>query len=260
MIVVAALYRFTRISNVEETRSSLERLLQAGGVKGTVIIAEEGLNGTVAGERASIDVLRSFLQADQRFAGMEYKESFADVRPFKRLKVKVKNEIVTMGWDPIDPGAAAGTHVDAHTWNELLNDPKVTVIDVRNDFEVAMGSFKNAINPNTKKFSDFSHFVQRHLSPTNNKIIAMSCTGGIRCEKASSFLKAQGFPEVYQLKGGILQYLQDTPKDQSLWYGDCFVFDDRVALNHDLTPAHRTHRHGEPALLRGLYPSSWRAA
>ncbi len=233
MIVVAAIYKFTNIIDKLHLKSSVDRILKNSSIKGTVIIADEGLNATIAGTRTAINEFKTFLLGDIRFLGMEYKESLADHCPFKRLKVKIKNEIVTMGCAYTNP---CGVHVDAHVWNELLNNPNVTVIDVRNAFEVAMGTFKNALNPNTKAFSDFPEFVRQHLFPSQDKIIAMSCTGGIRCEKASSFLLANGFLEVYQLKGGILQYLHDVPQDKSLWQGNCFVFDDRVALNHQLAP------------------------
>jgi|SRR5579871_1590248 len=237
MNVIAALYKFVRIADTAALKDALTFLLKGENIKGTIIVAQEGINGTVAGTRLAIDQLKSYLAKDERFLGMEYKESFAPICPFKRLKVKIKQEIVTLGCEGIDPVDDAGVLVDAQQWNALLSDPEVTIIDVRNDFEVALGSFENAVNPNTKNFGEFPRFVDKHLSPSTNKKIAMACTGGIRCEKASSYLKQVGFQTVYQLKGGILQYLRDTPKEESKWRGQCFVFDERIALNHDLAPA-----------------------
>lgn len=235
MIVVAALYKFVALPDRVELRERLLALMHAHDIRGTILLAHEGINGTVAGSRHAIDQLKTFLVSDNRFNGIEYKESFTDEMPFKRIKVSIKKEIVTLKAD-VDPTKVVGTYVDAKQWNELLNDPEVTVIDVRNDFEVKMGTFKNAINPETNAFSDFPAFVKNKLSPSTNKKIAMSCTGGIRCEKASSLMKSMGFDEVYHLKGGVLQYLEDTPQEESLWHGECFVFDHRIALDHDLKP------------------------
>jgi UPF0176 protein len=196
-------------------------------IKGTVIVAYEGINGTVAGAKHSIDEFKRFLDESDNFFGAEYKESVSAIAPFKKLKVKIKPEIVTMGLPHIDVGKNSGTYVNSWEWNELISDPDVLVLDVRNDFEVHMGSFDNAINPNTKTFRDFSTFVDNNLSPTKHQKIAMSCTGGIRCEKASAFMKERGFLHVFHLKGGVLQYLKDMPEAGSLWRGDCFVFDAR---------------------------------
>ncbi len=237
MIVVAALYKFVRITDTRLVREQLFDLMHAQGIKGTIILAEEGINGTVAGTREAIDTLKNYFARDERFSdGIEYKESFTVARPFKRLKVSVKKEIVTLKVAGVDPTTQAGTYVDAQEWNRLLNDPAVTVIDVRNDFEVGMGTFKNALNPKTHAFSDFPEFVRANLSPDRHKKIAMSCTGGIRCEKASALMKTMGFEEVFHLKGGVLKYLEDTPAEESLWQGECFVFDERIALDHDLKP------------------------
>lgn len=234
MIVVAAFYKFSHLDDCPNLRTKLVQLMDGNSIKGTIIVAEEGINATVAGDRAAVDNLKKFLEADGRFVGLEYKESFADANPFKLRKVLIKREIVTMKQPDADPRKSVGTYVDSSRWNELLADPDVMVIDVRNDFEVAMGSFENAKNPKTKFFSDFPAYVKNNLSPAIHKKIAMSCTGGIRCEKASAYMKQQGFSEVYHLKGGVLQYLKDMPKDQSKWIGSCFVFDERIAVDHDL--------------------------
>lgn len=236
MIVVAALYRFARLLDCDVIKERLLELLSHHQVKGTIILAQEGINGTIAGSRAAIDAVKEFLSADERLAAAEYKESFAANNPFKRLKVKIKPEIVTMGVGAIDVAAHSGTYVNPQTWNQLISDPEVVVLDVRNDFEVRMGSFKNAQNPHTETFRDFPLYVKNNLSPNTHKKIAMSCTGGIRCEKASAYMKMQGFSEVYHLKGGVLQYIKDTPQHESLWQGDCFVFDERIAVDNELKP------------------------
>jgi UPF0176 protein len=236
MFVVAAFYRFAELDDAESIRLVLLELLSSHDVKGTVILAHEGINGTVAGSVDAMRAFKNFLLADERLAMAEYKESHAEINPFKRLKVKIKPEIVTMGLSGIDIANQSGTYVTPEEWNQLICDPEVTVLDVRNDFEVRMGTFKNAINPKTDTFRDFPKFVENNLSPTTHKKIAMSCTGGIRCEKASAYMKQHGFLEVFHLKGGVLQYINDTPKDKSLWQGDCFVFDDRIAVDHALSP------------------------
>lgn len=234
MFVIAAFYRFSTIKDCQELKGKLMELFLRTDIKGTAIVAHEGINGTIAGHRNAIDSFKNFLRDDGRFLGVEYKESFAPYNPFKRLKVKIKPEIVTMGVPTIDAGTMAGTYVDPVQWNELISDPNVVVLDVRNDFEVEMGTFKHAINPKTKTFREFPAFVADNLSPKTHQKIAMTCTGGIRCEKASAYLKQQGFKEVYHLKGGILQYIEDMPKEQSLWHGDCFVFDERIAVDNHL--------------------------
>lgn len=233
MINVAALYKFTSLVDVNDLRKKLMDLFQACGIKGTIILAHEGINGTVAGTRDAIDQLKHFLHTDGRFDGMEYKEAETGAMPFKRIKIHVKKEIVTLGRPDINPVDRVGTYVNVDEWNDLLRDPNVTVLDVRNDFEVKLGSFQGAINPQTKTFGEFTDFVKNNLTPAAHKKIAMSCTGGIRCEKASALLKHMGFDEVFHLKGGVLRYLEDVPKDKSLWQGQCFVFDDRVTVDHD---------------------------
>jgi len=238
---VAALYQFAALPDCEELRQPLHDLCAGLGIFGTLLLAHEGINGTVAGEEAAIDALIEELRHGERFGGrleaMELKFSTAAEMPFRRLKVKVRPEIVTLGVPAIDPERQRGTYVEPEDWNALIADPDVLVIDTRNRFEVEMGSFEGALDPETRKFSQFPDFVRRSLDPARHKRIAMFCTGGIRCEKASAYLRAEGFPEVYHLKGGILRYLETVPEAESRWRGECFVFDERVALGHGLAEA-----------------------
>ncbi|MEI8295880.1 MAG: rhodanese-related sulfurtransferase [Alphaproteobacteria bacterium] len=234
MIVVAALYKFVRLEDFKSLRELLAKVCNANGVKGTLLLAIEGINGTIAGSRDGIDSVLRHLKQDPRFADLEHKESFAQANPFYRMKVRLKKEIVTLGVPSVDPSQVVGTYVDPAQWNELLQDPEVCVIDTRNDYEVKIGTFVGAQNPDTQSFSEFPAFVAKSLDPKKHKKVAMFCTGGIRCEKASSFMLQQGFQEVYHLKGGILKYLEATPKEESLWQGDCFVFDQRVSVKHGL--------------------------
>lgn len=233
-VVIAALYKFVALPDAPAVRDALEQLCQTHDLKGTLLIAHEGINGTVAGSAEGIAQLRAFLAADARFDGVEYKESHHSTHPFLRLKVRLKREIVTMGVADTDPASRNGTYVDAQTWNELLDDPDTLVIDTRNDYEVAIGRFDNAISPETQYFREFPEYVERELDPQRQRKIAMYCTGGIRCEKASHFLLKQGFSEVYHLKGGILQYLEDVDPQDNRWHGECFVFDERVAVDKNL--------------------------
>ncbi|MDP4537449.1 rhodanese-related sulfurtransferase [Alkalimonas collagenimarina] len=234
MFVVAALYKFVRLPDYQQLRDKLYQLLVEHKVKGTLLLAEEGINGTICGQRAGIDAVKAWLAAEGRFDQLSYKESFADEPAFYRTKVKLKSEIVTMGVPDVDPAHIVGTYVKGEQWNQLINDPDTLVIDTRNDYEVAIGSFKNAINPNTTSFREFPEWAANHLDRTQHKKVAMFCTGGIRCEKSTAFLKEQGFDEVYHLDGGILKYLEEVPEEQSLWQGECFVFDQRVAVKHGL--------------------------
>ena len=206
------------------------------GVKGTLLLAREGLNGTIAGTRQGIDMILSWLKKQPGLENLEYKESLSDEPPFRRSKVKLKKEIVTMGVDGIDPRYSVGTYVDPQDWNSLLDDPDVVLVDTRNDYEVSVGTFEGAINPNTLSFREFPDYVQKNLDVKKHKKVAMFCTGGIRCEKSTAYLKQQGFSEVFHLKGGILKYLEHVPKQESKWQGECFVFDDRVTVDHDLNP------------------------
>ncbi|MEH2128720.1 oxygen-dependent tRNA uridine(34) hydroxylase TrhO [Nostoc sp.] len=232
--VVAALYKFVRLPDFAEKRDSLLSYCQAQGVKGTILLALEGINGTIAGSPQAIDSVLWFLRSDPRLADLESKESYTETPPFERMKVRLKQEIVTLGLPEIDPNEQVGIYVNPQEWNDLISNPEVTVIDTRNDYEVNIGTFQGAENPQTESFREFPDYVRHHLDPTKHKKVALFCTGGIRCEKASSFMLAQGFAEVYHLKGGILKYLQEVPAQESLWEGECFVFDERVAVSHGL--------------------------
>jgi UPF0176 protein len=242
--VVLALYKFTPLSDHEAVGDELRAVCLQSGVVGTLILAAEGINGTIAGARAGIDRVLAWLGADGRFDGMEAKESTATEVPFHRLKVLLKPEIVTMGVLQAEPHRTAGIHVDTRQWNEIVADPDVVLIDCRNGFEVAMGTFPRAIDPESRRFSDFPEFAAARLDPSRDRRVAMFCTGGIRCEKASSFLLGQGFETVYQLRGGVLRYLEEVPEAESLWQGECFVFDRRVSLRHGLREGTYRECHG----------------
>ncbi|GFO71086.1 UPF0176 protein [Bathymodiolus japonicus methanotrophic gill symbiont] len=233
-IVVSALYKFATLDDFKELRKPLLQLMQAHQVKGTLLLAKEGINGTIAGDREGIDAVMAWLRADARLRDIESKESYEQEMPFYRTKVKLKKEIVTMGVACIDPKKIVGTYVKPQDWNALISDPEVLLIDTRNDYEVQIGGFKNAINPATDAFREFPEYVRQHLDPQKHKKVAMYCTGGIRCEKSTAYLKEQGFDNVYHLQGGVLKYLEEIPIEQSLWQGECFVFDNRVAVNHAL--------------------------
>lgn len=231
---VAALYHFTRLSDYEALRPPLQDMCELLGIKGTVLLAREGINGTLAGSSKAIDELMSYLKADPRLAGLDYKLSSASECPFYRMKVRLKKEIVTLGVDGIDPTETVGKYVNPQDWNALISDPDVVLIDTRNDYEVEIGTFKGAINPQTETFRDFPAWVEANKDQLKKPKVAMFCTGGIRCEKASAFMLKNGYDDVYHLKGGILKYLETQPKDESLWDGACFVFDQRVAVEHGL--------------------------
>lgn len=235
MVVVAALFKFTHLPDCTLWRERFDSLFARNKTLGTLIFAKEGVNGTVAGTREAIDELKALFMSDERFQGMEYKESFAAKNPFRRAKVKIKKEIVTMGIPLVDPIRTAPNHVTFREWNDLKKRDDVIFIDVRNDYEIEIGTFDKAVNPKTKTFREFPDFIQE-LLPHKDKKIAIACTGGIRCEKAGSYLKQAGFSDVDSLKGGILQYLHDCPKEESMWQGECFVFDERVSVDHDLKP------------------------
>ncbi len=232
--VVCALYHFVRLNDFETLRQPLLDLMLQHNVKGTLLLAKEGINGTIAGTRSGIDAVLTHLKADPRLAPLVHKESFDDTLPFYRSKVKLKKEIVTMGVEDIDPNHIVGSYVKPQDWNALISDPEVTLIDTRNEYEVQIGTFKNAINPHTTSFREFPAYAKQNLNPNVHKKVAMFCTGGIRCEKSTAFLKQQGFDEVYHLEGGILKYLEQVPENESLWEGECFVFDNRVTVNHQL--------------------------
>jgi len=232
--IVCALYKFVTLENYKEMRQPLLDAMLENHIKGTLLLADEGINGTISGPREGIDNLLAYLNSDVRINPVSYKESLHEEAPFYRTKVKLKKEIVTLGVSGIDPLKTVGTYVKPLDWNALIADPDVTVIDTRNDYEIEIGTFTHAIDPKTQTFREFPEYVKTNLDASKNKKVAMFCTGGIRCEKSTAYLKEQGFDEVYHLEGGILQYLEDVPKEDSLWEGDCFVFDNRVAVNHDL--------------------------
>ncbi|MDP2609626.1 rhodanese-related sulfurtransferase [Oceanobacter sp. 2_MG-2023] len=233
-IVVCAMYKFVTLDDFEALRQPLLDTMLALDVKGTLLLAHEGINGTVAGSRAGIDGLLAYLRQDSRLANIGYKESYDDEQPFYRTKVKLKKEIVTMGIEGIDPKRVVGTYVQPKDWNALISDPEVLLVDTRNDYEVGIGTFKGAQDPNTKTFREFPQYVKENLNLEKHKKVAMFCTGGIRCEKSTAYLKEQGFDEVYHLEGGILKYLEEVPEAETLWQGECFVFDNRVTVNHKL--------------------------
>ena len=234
MFTVCALYQFVRLDDFEAFRTPLRELMVELEVKGTILLALEGLNGTISGSKASIDGVIQFLQDDGRFDNLEIKFSHSETTPFKRLKVKLKKEIVTLGVEHIDPLSSVGTYIAPQDWNALISDPDVVLIDTRNNYEYEIGSFKGAINPNTETFREFPTYTKDNLEKYRGKKVAMFCTGGIRCEKSTAYLKSQGFDTVYHLQGGILKYLEEMDEEQSLWEGECFVFDDRVAVKHNL--------------------------
>jgi UPF0176 protein len=233
-LVVATFYKFVKLPDYAELRSPLLELCLAQGIRGTLLLASEGINGTIAGSRQGIDAVLTRLRADDRFADLEHKESMAIEMPFDRLKVRLKREIVTLGVPKVDPTEQVGTYVEPQDWNNLITDPEVTLVDTRNQYEVNIGTFQGAKNPATATFRQFPQYVERQLDPAQHKKVALFCTGGIRCEKATAYLLAQGFEEVYHLKGGILKYLEEVPAENSLWQGECFVFDQRVAVQQGL--------------------------
>ncbi len=239
-IIVAALYQFTPLPDFKALQPQFKAFCDELGIMGILLLAEEGINGTVAGSREAIDKLKQFLLT--RFDNLEYKESWSDEMPFRRMKVRLKKEIVTFG-TPVNPSETVGTYVDPKDWNDLISDPDVLLIDTRNDYEVEIGTFRGAHNPKTTSFTQFPEYVKT-LDKSKIRKVAMCCTGGIRCEKASSYMLSQGFEEVYHLKGGILKYLESVPKEKSLWEGECFVFDNRVAVGHGLNLGHYDLCHG----------------
>jgi UPF0176 protein len=232
--LTAALYKFVSLPDYQALQAPILETCIAHNIKGTLLLALEGINGTIAGKTEDIHAVLDYLRRDARFSDLEHKESYADSHPFYRMKVKLKKEIVTMGVSGVDPNEIVGTYVKPEDWNAIISDPDVILLDTRNDYETHIGTFKGAIDPKTSTFREFPKFVAQNLDKTKNKKVAMFCTGGIRCEKASSFMKQQGFEEVYHLQGGILKYLETVPKEESLWEGECFVFDQRVGVKHGL--------------------------
>ncbi|MBE9241149.1 rhodanese-related sulfurtransferase [Synechocystis salina] len=231
---VTTFYHFTRLDCLAEKQSRWQGLCDRLGLKGTILLAEEGVNATIAGESEAIEEIVKTIAADLGITSLPQRHSWAETTPFQRLKVKIKPEIVSLGLPQVTPEKQVGTYVSPQQWNELLQDPDVVVIDTRNDYEVAIGTFQGAINPRTKRFRQFPDYVKNNLDQQKNKKVAMFCTGGIRCEKASAYLLAEGFSEVYHLQGGILHYLETVSPAESLWQGECFVFDQRVAVQEGL--------------------------
>ena len=243
-VIVCALYKFVRLPRYEMLREPLLELMLTLRVRGTVLLASEGINGTIAGSRQGIDQVLEWLRSQPEFSELDCKESHSAELSFKRSRVKLKKEIVTMGVEGIDPQYAAGTYVEAQHWNELISDPEVLLVDTRNDYECEVGTFDGAVNPQTGSFREFPAYARKHLDKSRHTKVAMFCTGGIRCEKSTAYLREQGFDEVYHLKGGILKYLEQVPESESLWRGECFVFDDRVTVNHQLEQGSYDQCHG----------------
>ena len=235
-VVISTFYRFAALPDFRSLREPLREEMLGNDVRGTVLLAAEGINGTVAGPRAGIDAVLGWIRGDSRLAELRSRESCSGENPFYRTRVKLKKEIVTMGAPDIDPRQMAGTYVTPEQWNELIDDPEVLVLDTRNQYEIAIGTFENAVDPATASFREFPDYVRQNLNPEKHRKVAMFCTGGIRCEKSTAYLKQQGFDEVYHLQGGILNYLERIAPENSRWRGECFVFDNRVTVDHQLEP------------------------
>jgi len=244
MYIIAALYHFTRFDDPAALKPALLELCLAQDVSGSLLLAREGVNGTIAGPRAGIDSVIAHLKALPGCKDLEWKEATSDRAPFGKMKVRLKKEIVTMGQPDVDPRASVGHYVDPQNWNELIQSPDVAVIDTRNDYEVAIGTFDGAVDPQTKTFGEFPAWWEENKHRFHNKKVAMFCTGGIRCEKSTNYLLGQGVEEVYHLKGGILKYLEEVPQDESTWNGECFVFDNRVSVGHGLAEGPHVLCHG----------------
>ncbi|MBI2425438.1 MAG: rhodanese-related sulfurtransferase [Candidatus Hydrogenedentes bacterium] len=237
-IVVAALYHFARFERYAAFRAPLLDHCEMAGIKGTLLLAAEGINGTIAGDRCAIDSVVEYIRRQPEFAAMRVKESYTAAMPFYRMKVRLKREIVAMGVPGADPLAQVGAYVAPEDWNALIAEPGVVLVDTRNDYEVALGTFEGALNPGTEAFTEFPGYVAQHLDPERTPRVAMFCTGGIRCERATAYMLHQGFKEVYHLDGGILNYLARVPESESKWHGECFVFDERVSVDHQLQRGH----------------------
>ncbi len=235
-IVVAALYQFTPLPDFEDRQAHLLNTALEHGVLGTILLASEGINGTIAGSRAGIDAVLAHLKTFPGCADLDWKESYTDDNPFLRMKVRLKKEIVTLGVDGIEPRDSHERYVEPHDWNKVISEPGTILIDTRNDYEVSIGAFEGAIDPKTTSFREFPKWFRKFRESNDIKKVAMYCTGGIRCEKSTAFLRSEGIDDVVHLKGGILKYLETVPKDESLWRGECFVFDERVSVGHDLAP------------------------
>lgn len=232
-IVVAAFYKFVKW-NHEAYYDSILKVCEDNDIKGIILLAEEGLNSTSAGTREGIDALLSYLRSIPELSDLSHKESYTHVKPFRRIKIRLKNEIVTIKDLSIDPLKQVGTYINTEDWNALISDPEVVLVDTRNDYEFDIGTFEGAINPNIEEFSEFPEWMLKNVPPSENKKVAMFCTGGIRCEKSTAWALDNGYEEVFHLKDGILKYLEEIPQDKTMWNGDCFIFDNRQALDHDL--------------------------
>jgi UPF0176 protein len=236
--IIATFYKFVFLDDLAHLQEQVLNYCQQKHLRGTILLAQEGLNATVAGARDAVDDLLTWLHNYPGIGEFTHQESIAEEAPFERMKVKIKREIVTLGMPEVNPNHQVGTYVDPQDWNRVISDPEVALVDTRNDFEVKLGTFKGAINPETQCFRELPKYVSTHLDPTKTKKVAMFCTGGIRCEKATAYMLQQGFEQVYHLKGGILNYLKTVPQSDSLWQGECFVFDERVAVDHNLQQGH----------------------
>lgn len=232
--LVAAFYKFVSLPDYQEIQPALQACAIENQVMGTILLAQEGINGTVSGPEAGVRALLDYIKRDPRIADLEHKESWAEENPFYRMKVRLKKEIVTLGVEGVSPTKKVGDYIEPENWNEFIQDPDVVVIDTRNDYEVAIGTFKGALDPQTTSFRELPQWVEGQDNLLKGKKIAMFCTGGIRCEKSTSYMKEQGYEDVYHLKGGILKYLETIPEEKSLWEGECFVFDQRVSVGHGL--------------------------
>lgn len=240
---VITFYKFVQLNDFAELRQPLAALCQAKGIKGTILLAQEGINATLSGTEENLETVLTHLKQDPRLVDLTHKTSWAEEQPFERMKVKLKKEIVTLG-QPVSPTQKVGTYVEPQDWNQVISDPDVTVVDTRNHYEVDIGTFRGATDPETNSFREFPDYTAEQLDLAKHKKVAMFCTGGIRCEKASSYLLEQGFEQVYHLKGGILKYLEEVPANESLWEGECFVFDERVTVQHGLAPGSYAMCHG----------------
>ncbi|ESA34796.1 upf0176 protein ycea [Leptolyngbya sp. Heron Island J] len=241
---VITFYKFVQLDDFADLQQPLRELCQVHNIKGTILLALEGINATVTGTDEGLDALLFHLKQDPRLSDLTHKTSWAEEQPFARMKVKLKKEIVTLGQPEVSPTKKVGTYIEPKDWNQVIAAPDVVVIDTRNNYEVDIGSFHGATNPETNSFREFPDYAAQQLDPTQHKKVAMFCTGGIRCEKASSYLLEQGFEQVYHLKGGILKYLEEVPAEDSLWEGECFVFDERVTVQHGLEPGNYAMCHG----------------
>ena len=232
--VIIALYHFVNLNDCQQLQVKILHHCVSNNIQGTILLAHEGINGTIEGSRKAIDSFLAMLYRDPRFNNLEYKESHATNQSFCRMRVRLKKEIVTIGLPEVNPNKIVGKYIDPKDWNQLINDRDVLVLDTRNNYEIEIGTFKNAVNPNITKFRQFPEYIKKNVNQIKNRKIAIFCTGGIRCEKASSYMLDIGFKEVSHLKGGILKYIEEIPKKTSMWHGECFVFDNRVAIDHTL--------------------------